>query len=246
MEQREQQQYYARTADRYDAMHLSETEHEIALAQLCGLVRYFGFESLLDVGAGTGRVLRHGVTEMPNTSVIGVEPIKELREIAYLNGVSRNQLSDGNAMNLDFADNSFDIVCAFGILHHIPRPEVAILEMCRVARYGIFFSDLNNFGCGSSAQRLFRHKMRITKLWKPFQWLKNGGKMEKYSEGDGIHYSYSLFDSLGTIRTKFRQIHLMNTKAGNGNLFWSSSHVSAFAVKDEGFLANRQSRAIDS
>ena len=44
-----QQQYYERTASDYDSLHLREPEHEFALSQLLGIVRYHGFKSLLDV-----------------------------------------------------------------------------------------------------------------------------------------------------------------------------------------------------
>jgi ubiquinone/menaquinone biosynthesis C-methylase UbiE len=234
MNQADQQDYYNRTASNYDAMHLGETEHEIALAQLSGMVRYFRFTSLLDVGAGTGRVIRHGMEQMPETAITGIEPVENLRKIAYANGVSPDQLKEGNALELDFPDNSFDIVCAFGILHHIPAPRQAIAEMCRVARHGVFFSDLNNYGCGPTFQRIIAHALRILNLWRIFQWIKNGGKWEKFSEGDGVHYSYSLFDNLAEIRKKFPQIHLMNTKGSGANLLWSASHISVFAVKHNG------------
>ena len=236
----QQKQYYERTAADYDAMHLNETEHEYALAQLLGLMRYYRFESLLDVGAGTGRVLRHAGRHLEKVRIAGVEPVEGLRKIGYQHGLTKDQLTDGNALNLQFPDNSWDVVCAFGILHHIAQPSAAIAEMCRVARHGVFFSDLNNYGCGSLPQRLLSQTLRSVNLWRPFQFIKNGGKFEKFSEGDGIHYSYSLFDSLPTIRKKFRQIHLTNTKGDSPDLFRGCSHVSVFAVTNEHSLAHRR------
>lgn len=226
-----QRSYYEQNAKDYDEMHLRESEHEYALAQLLGIVRYHGFRSLLDVGAGTGRVLRHAKHHLPFATISGVEPVEGLREIGYANGLTREELRDGTALDLQFPDNSWDVVCAFGILHHIADPEAAIREMCRVARHGVFFSDMNNYGCGSLAQRGFAHLLRTFGLWKPFQYVKNGGKYEKYSEGDGIFYSYSLFDSLHTIRKKFPQTHIGNTKGTSGHLLLSCSHVSVFAAK---------------
>jgi ubiquinone/menaquinone biosynthesis C-methylase UbiE len=237
----EQTNYYEKTAGDYDSMHLGETEHEISLACLIGLMRHYGYESLLDVGAGTGRVIRYGAEHMPSVRIHGVEPVAGLREVAYSHGVSRESLTDGNALKLPFEDDAWDVVCAFGILHHIPDPEIAIAEMCRVARHAVFFSDLNNYGCGPLSQRVLSRMLRTLGLWRPFQFVKNGGKFEKYSEGDGIHYSYSLFDSLNTIRRKFPQIHLMNTKGSAPDLFRGCSHVSAFAVRDKSSLEQRRS-----
>lgn len=236
----EQREYYERTAANYDEMHLHETEHEFALSQLMGIMRFYGFESLLDVGSGTGRVPRYAKHELPGVRVKGVEPVAGLREIGLSNGLSADELVDGNALSLPDEDNSWDIVCAFGILHHIAEPDKAIREMCRVARHGVFFSDLNNFGCGSLGQRAFSQTLRMFRLWRPFQFLKNGGKYEKFSEGDGIHYSYSLFDSLNCIREKFPQIHITNTKGSSSNLFRGCSHVSVFAVPDQDSLLQRR------
>lgn len=236
----QQNEYYERTAEDYDKLHLGEAEHEFALSQLLGLVRYYKFESLLDIGAGTGRVLRHAKAHLPNVKIAGLEPVEGLRVIGYKHGLSSAELCEGNALSIAHEDNSWDIVCAFGILHHISEPEKAISEMCRVARHGVFFSDLNNFGCGSSGQRLFSQFLRRLRLWRPFQYFKNGGKFEKFSESDGIHYSYSLFDSLPTIRATFPQIHFTNTKGSSPDLFKVCSHVSLFAVKSKDSLTSQK------
>jgi len=231
-----QKSYYTKNAVNYDEMHLCESEHEYALAQLTGIMRYHGFQSLLDVGAGTGRVLRHAKRHLVGVKVMGVEPVARLREIGYTNGLSCAELCEGNAVDLKYEDNSWDVVCAFGILHHIDNPNAAILEMCRVARYGIFFSDLNNYGCGSLAQRVLAQVFRMLHVWKLFQFIKNGGKYEKYSEGDGVFYSYSLFDSLNVIRKKFPQTYIGNTKGNSNNLLMGCSHVSVFAARSSSSL----------
>jgi len=232
----QQQSYYETTADNYDEMHLGESEHEYALAQLLGIMRYHGFNSLLDVGAGTGRVLRHARRHLPGVKVVGIEPVAGLRAVGYANGITGEELREGNALNLEYDDDSWDVVCAFGILHHISDPEAAIREMCRVARHGVFFSDMNNYGCGSVCQRTLAHVLRTLHLWRLFQYVKNGGKHEKYSDGDGIFYSYSLFDSINTIREKFPQTHIGNTKGSSSHLLLGCSHISIFAARSDNAL----------
>jgi ubiquinone/menaquinone biosynthesis C-methylase UbiE len=226
-----QKEYYAAMAEKYDEMHLHESEHELALSLLTGVLNYYSFTSVLDVGAGTGRVIRHAKNLMPNISIVGVEPVKELREIGYRHGIKEDQLRDGDALSLDFPNDSFDIVCAFGILHHIGTPNDAIREMSRVARYGIFISDVNNFGCGSILQRIISQTLRSLRLWRAFQFVKTGGKMYKTSEGDGIHYSYSVFDSFPEIKKKFPQIHIMNTRGTAPNLYRGCSHIALLALR---------------
>lgn len=235
---RRQREYYAQTAEKYDELHLREPEHEFALAQLSGILGYYDFNSLLDVGAGTGRVLRHVGALKDSMKVTGIEPVEALRKIGHKEGVAATDLIDGDALKLPFEDDSWDIVCAFGILHHIPDPNRAIREMCRVAKHGVFFSDLNAYGCGSAAQRMVAQTLHKLRLWKPFQWLKNGGKLDKFSEGDGVYYSYSLFDSLADIKKKFPQTHISNTRGSAPGIYRGCSHLSVFAVKSDHALGD--------
>ena len=41
-----------------------------------------------------------------------------------------------NAMEIDFPDNTFDIVYAANLLHHLPEPTMALREMHRVLKPG--------------------------------------------------------------------------------------------------------------
>jgi len=231
-----QRDYYTRTADDYDHLHLLESEHALALSYLSGLMDNYAFSSLLDIGAGTGRVIRHLRKNRPDLTILGVEPVDALRKVACNMGVPENCMVSGDACALDFPDDSWDMVCSFGVLHHIPEPSLAVKEMCRVAKHAIFISDLNNFGCGSIAQRILSQGLRMLGLWKAFQWIKNGGKFDKYSEGDGVHYSYSVFDSLPTLRNKFPLTYLSNTRGSGDNLYRQCSHLSVFAVKSRAQL----------
>src|SRR5262249_42018218 len=146
-----QRAYYQRTAGAYDAAHLQEQdrEHLFALRILDSIIDHFSIASLLDVGAGTGRVARYLKDRHSKLRIVSIEPVRELREIGYASGLSRAELIDGNVNKLEFAASAFDLVCEFGVLHHVRRPAAAVAEMLRVARTGIFISDCNNFGQGS-------------------------------------------------------------------------------------------------
>lgn len=227
-----QRAYYARTAAQYDGMHrAARGEHDVALAWLSTLVQMTGARSVLDVGSGTGRALLHLQQRHPGCEVTGIEPVAELREVALANGVPPGQIRDGDATRLDLADGSVDIVCAFGVLHHVREDERAVAEMARVARLGVFLSDCNNFGSGSPAWRLAKQAFNALGLWPLVDLLKTRGKGYTESEGDGIAYSYSVFNSTPILRRSFPELYHLNLRPSGPNLYRSASHVAVFATR---------------
>ena len=229
-----QRQYYDRTAQHYDEMHVNPTdEHSRALGAFIGLAEVFGpINSVLDVGAGTGRAMKKLKTIWPNANVIGVEPVAALREVAYRKGVSTEDLLPGDALQLNFDDNAFDYVIETGALHHIYEPTTAVKEMARVARKGVMISDSNNIGQGRSFVQFMKYLIKSAGLWHALVFAQTGGKMYKTTEGDGVFYSFSAFDCVDDLKSKFPIIYFMNTQESKGfNLYRDSSHVMIFATR---------------
>ena len=142
-----QRAYYQSTAASYHDRHVDgeEGEHDLALELLVMLARHHGVaDSFLDVGAGTGRAMKALASAFPQSRVQGIEPVAELRQQAeIINGISGADLREGDALQLPFADDSFDWVVETGVLHHIRHWPRAVEEMARVARYGVLISDNN-------------------------------------------------------------------------------------------------------
>jgi ubiquinone/menaquinone biosynthesis C-methylase UbiE len=228
-----QRDYDARTAAHYDAMHVGERdEHGIALAAFTGIARLHGATSVLDIGAETGRALNRLGRDLPGVELTGVEPVAELRAIGHASGIAPGRLIEGDATALPFADNSFDFVIETGMLHHVARPERAVAEMIRVARIGVMISDSNNLGQGSQIARLAKRILFACGLWTVFVWLTIGGKMVKWSEGDGFYYSYSVFNNAPQLATKFpRRFFLNTTPLAGTDLKHGSGHVALIAVQ---------------
>lgn len=230
-----QRSYYAKTASIYDDMHLSgDPEHMLALTFLLGCLKLYNIQSVLDVGSGTGRVVLFIKENMPHIRVVGVEPVAELRNQGYAKGLSRDELIDGDANNLGFNANEFDLVCEFAMLHHLPQPQRAISEMLRVAKSAIFISDSNNFGQGSSFARSVKQILNSLHLWRVANWVKTRGKGYTITEGDGLAYSYSVFSNFSLIRQHCSIIHLLNTKGNGMNLYRSAPHIALFGLKASG------------
>lgn len=229
-----QRRYYADTASRYDRMHVSEDdEHFFALRYLDGACDFHKVTTVLDIGAGTGRVARFLKGRNPKLHITSVEPVRELREIGHASGLSTEELVDGDATRLAFRDDQFDLVCEFGVLHHIRHPERAVREMLRVGRIGIFLSDCNNFGHGSSGSRLAKQLLNALGLWRLADFVKTRGKGYTISEGDGLAYSYSVFNDYRTISEQCHTF-VLNTVPAGINPYRTASHVALLAIKKRG------------
>jgi len=224
-----QRSYYASTAHRYDGMHVSEKdEHSFALTILAALMKFNRFDSVLDVGSGTGRALLELQEQCPGIRCIGIEPVEELREIGYSKGLSKHMLIEGSGAKLPFPENSFDVVCEFAVLHHVPQSRIVIDEMCRVARRMIVISDCNFVGQGGLILRCIKRVLFGVKLWPVVKWLKTGGKGYSVSADDGVQYSYSAFQDIVYLRKFWKQIYVLPTKGNSGNngsTLFSAPHV---------------------
>lgn len=226
-----QKAYYAETADKYDELHNQDRdEHGLGLAYMMAMIGFFGIGSVLDVGSGTGFTLLKLKEKMPHIRAVGVEPSPAQRLIGYGKGLSETELVDGDAMRLAFADSSFDLVCEFGVLHHIPRPELAISEMLRVAKKAIFISDSNNFGQGGKFSRFLKQAINALGLWPTANLIKTKGRGYTLSVGDGLSYSYSVFTNYKRISKRCTSVYLLNTSNSAPNLYRTSSHIALLGI----------------
>jgi ubiquinone/menaquinone biosynthesis C-methylase UbiE len=227
-----QRQYYRETAHRYNQMHVHEKdEHSFALSFMVAALDYLEVRSILDIGSGTGRSLLYLKQRRSDLRVVGIEPVEELRHIGYADGLSGADLIPGDAMDLQFNDKQFDIVCEFGVLHHIKKPHVAVGEMLRVARKAVFISDSNNFGQGSRLGRCIKQALNSLGLWKGADFLKTKGKGFTLSAGDGLAYSYSVFTNYNQVKASCKSVHILNTVPSGINPYRSAGHVALLGIK---------------
>jgi SAM-dependent methyltransferase len=207
----EQRRYYTTTASRYDYMHAHEgVDDEAGMSILFSVLRTLEVRTLLDVGSATGRGLPRLAEGLPVAFVCGVEPVEALVRQGISSGVTQGLpllLASGDA--LPFADKSFDAVCEFAVLHHVPHPARVVQEMLRVARNVVVISDANRFGQGSFPLRIIKLLLYKLKLWKAFDFVRTRGKGYQVSEGDGVFYSYSVFDNLHLIQQWAESVYLL-------------------------------------
>ena len=91
----------------------------------------------LDIGCGTGVFTEQVIRDCAPAAVTGIDPSPEQLAFAERRaGLGRAEFRVGDAQNLPFADESFDIAVMALVVHFIPDPGKAVAEMVRVLRRG--------------------------------------------------------------------------------------------------------------
>ncbi len=92
---------------------------------------------LLDLGCGAGENSVYFARKGARCVAADYSPgmVDVALKLAAANGVKIEGCT-ANAMALDFPDNTFDLVYASNLLHHIPDPKLALKEMHRVLKPG--------------------------------------------------------------------------------------------------------------
>jgi ubiquinone/menaquinone biosynthesis C-methylase UbiE len=234
-----QRKYYTDTATRYDSMHAHEGGTDASIAKfIYALAAMLEVRTILDVGTATGATVRDLKSAMPGVFVCGVEPVGALVQQAVKNGITASgPIVQATGEALPFASTSFDAVCEFATLHHAANPSAVVNEMLRVARKAVFICDSNRFGQGSWAARLLKLALYKTKLWRALNYLRTGGKGYVITEGDGLAYSYSVYDSLGPVHRWADRVILIPTTGDAKSRSWfhpllTSSGILVCALRE--------------
>lgn len=128
--------------------------------------------SVLDVGAGSGELLRaiarFAARQHRDAALFGLELnarsaraiVEESKKYPKISGVR------GNAFRLPFADNSFDyVICSLFAHHFADENALKILsEMLRVVRRRIFVVDLHRHPAAYLLYKIFCRAFRISPL----------------------------------------------------------------------------------
>jgi ArsR family transcriptional regulator len=130
--------YFAANAGDWDtirALHVSEAAVEAAMRSALGERR---FDSLLDLGTGTGRLLE--LFAPLYARAVGVDSSTDMLAVARAHldraGIGHAQVRLGDIYNLPFPRNAFDVVTIHQVLHYLDDPERALAEAARVLRPG--------------------------------------------------------------------------------------------------------------
>lgn len=94
--------------------------------------------SVLDVGCGTGKLLRQAATYWPQAHLIGIDPANGMIETAK--HLTPNAIfSPGTAEALPLLDASVDLALSTSSFHHCQNQAAGLREIARVLRPGGYF-----------------------------------------------------------------------------------------------------------
>ena len=93
-------------------------------------------KALLDLGCGTGEMIRQLREQHPNMILCGLDLSPEMIRIAKGKEIPDVNFCVGDAEFLPYADQSFDTVLCMQSFHHYPNPEGVLEEVYRVLRPG--------------------------------------------------------------------------------------------------------------
>src|SRR5262245_12795337 len=125
---------YARAAERYDekwAFYVEATTREtLRRLPMTPTAR------VLDVGCGTGELLRRLRAKYPDAALAGLDPVAEMLAVARDKLSGTEDLRIGYADSLPWNSEAFDVVASCNMFHYITHPIDALREMARVLRPG--------------------------------------------------------------------------------------------------------------
>jgi ubiquinone/menaquinone biosynthesis C-methylase UbiE len=115
-----------RRPNRPDGYHALLDDLEVGLVE-----RYGRGGDILECGTGTGLLLERMARFARSAKGIDLSP--GMLAHATARGLD---VREASVTRIPFADESFDVVCAFKVLAHVPEIETALAEMARVTRRG--------------------------------------------------------------------------------------------------------------
>ena len=128
-------EYFNMISDQYDdAYHLKRGSMNSSYDDIILYVRRKAATSILDVGCGTGELLRILSEIVPDAQLYGLDISEKMLEIAEKKLAGRARFILGDSSTIPLKPESCDVVCCNHSFHHYPKPLQVLEEFRRVLK----------------------------------------------------------------------------------------------------------------
>lgn len=135
--------------------------------------------NVLDIGCGPGTITLGVAGVVVPGDVVGIDPgadrIDAANQLAKERGIMNVSFKVGDAHDLDFPDNAFDVVYSHTVVHHLIDPVKAFREQKRVAKPGgwVIATGVRDWGFSSRYPAF----PKLDKVWNAVirwnEWLRS-------------------------------------------------------------------------
>lgn len=125
-------------AEKYDTSDYSKYPRE-CYPFVLNAINNIHFNKILDLGCGTGIILKEISSKNSSVELFGLDLSENMLAQATRRLGTAAKLTVGDAENLPYLDNTFDLVCCVESFHHYPNPKKALSEINRVLKKGGLF-----------------------------------------------------------------------------------------------------------
>lgn len=161
------------TREYFEGIETFRYREQAYIHEFAQFTRYHG-KQVLEVGFGAGTDFVQWLRAGARVSGIDLtqEALENLTHRLQIYGLPRPEhISVGDAENLQFPDDTFDLGYSFGVLHHSPNTVKAISELVRVVRPGGEIKIMvYNRRCVCAFKLWVKHALLRGRPWKSLYW----------------------------------------------------------------------------
>ena len=92
------------------------------------------YDTILDLGCGTGEVIQAIIQETPDKKMYGIDISENMAQKAKEKMKNNASINVGDSEHLPYEDEMFDVVYCNDSFHHYPNPKTVMAEVSRVLK----------------------------------------------------------------------------------------------------------------